>query len=158
LLNFGGDESEFHRLYFDPAKKPGGTPPQHQELVPSTDWLYPDLAYQIIGGLYEVHHILGAGFVHRIYANACYRELRLRGLQTKPAKRIQIAYKNKVIGEIPFAHLLIEGRIILFPVAIGHMQDIYLKNLQDWLALCNIQLGILANFDAVSLEIKFIRV
>ncbi|MBE7474404.1 MAG: hypothetical protein DPW09_17325 [Anaerolineae bacterium] len=156
LFNFGGSKPEFNRLYFDPAKKPSADPPQ-PKVVPSAEWLYPDLAYEIVGGLYEVHTLLGAGFVHRIYANACYHELKLRGLAVKPAKRIQVAYKGKIISDLAFAHLLIESKIILFPVAIGQLRDIHLENLKQWLAYSEVQLGILANFDAVKLEIMFIR-
>jgi GxxExxY protein len=156
LFNFGSPKPEFNRLYFNPAKKPSTTLPDNPP-TPAADWLYPDLAYEIVGGLYEVHTLLGAGFVHRIYANACYQELKLRGLATQPAKRIQIAYKSKTIGDIAFAHLLVEGKIIVFPVAIGSIQDIHLENLKQWLTLSDISLGILANFDAVKLEIMFIR-
>ncbi|MCK6630114.1 MAG: GxxExxY protein [Anaerolineae bacterium] len=156
LFNFGGPQPEFNRLYFNPAKKPTAMSPGNSP-GPSPDWLYPDLAYEIVGGLYEVHTLLGAGFVHRIYANACYQELKLRGLATKPAKRMQVAYKGKAIGDIAFAHLLVEGKIIVFPAAIGSIQDIHLENLKQWLALSDISLGILANFDAVKLEIMFIR-
>jgi GxxExxY protein len=157
LLNFGGQAPEFNRLYFNPAKKPSESPPQ-ETLSPAPDWLYPDLAYQIVGGLYDVHHILGAGFVYRIYANACYYEMQLRSLAAEPAKRIQVVYKDTIIGEVAFANILIEGKIILFPVAIGHIQDIHLNNLKQWLAWREVQLGILANFDAVSLEVVFIRI
>lgn len=156
LLNFGGDEPEFNRLYFNPAKKPNTTA-KTTNITPSPDWLYPDLAYQIVGGLYEVHTILGAGFVHRIYANACYHELQLRGLAVKAHKRMQVEYKDVVIGTVAFGHLLIEGNIMVFPVAIGSVQDIHLDNLKAWMRMCNIQLGILANFDAVRLEITYIR-
>ena len=58
------------------------------------DWLYPEVAYSIVGGLYEVHTLMGPGFVHRIYANACYQELGLRGLAVKPVKRMQVVYKG----------------------------------------------------------------
>lgn len=90
LLNFGGPKPEFYRLYFDLAKE-SVERPQDNIVSPSADWLYPDLAYEIVGGLYEVHHILGTGYVYRIYANACYRELALRGLAVKSAKRIQVS-------------------------------------------------------------------
>ena len=99
LLNFGSKEPEFHRLHFNPAKRPAAIREQ-QVIIPSPDWLYPDLAYQIVGGLYEVHTVLGAGFVHRIYANACYHELELRGLAVKPAKRMQVTYKGTAPGRI----------------------------------------------------------
>lgn len=157
LLNFGSQTPEFNRLYFNPAKKPAKSP-QPDRIVPTEDWLYPDLAYQIVGGLYEVHRKLGAGFVYRIYARACYYELQLRGLAVKSAKRIQVAYKGRVIGNVAFANILVEGKVILFPVAIGNVQDIHLDNLKQWMRLQGVELGILANFDAVRLEIIFVRV
>jgi hypothetical protein len=62
-----------------------------------------------------------------------------------------------VIGDIAFAHLLVEGQIMVFPVAIGRLEDIQLENLKQWLTWRNLKLGILANFDAVRLEVMFIR-
>ncbi len=159
LLNFGSRVPEFNRLHFNPAKR---APSSSKDVgrngtTPSPDWLYPDLAYEIMGGLFEVHTILGAGFVHRIYANACRHELRLRDLAVKPARRMQVAYKGTVIGSVAFGHLLVEGKIIVFPVAIGSLQDIRLDNLKHWMRLCDIKLAILANFDAVHLEFVFVR-
>ena len=46
---------------------------------------------------------------------------------------------------------------MVFPVAVGSLRSIHLKNLKRWMRLCNIQLGILANFDAIRLDIEFIR-
>ena len=156
LLNFGSKTPEFNRLYFDPAKRASALP-EKKAITPSPDWLYPDLAYQIVGGLYKVHTILGAGFVHRIYANACYHELGLRGLAAKPAKRMQVTYKGVVIGDVAFGHILVEGKIMVFPVAIGDINALHLDSLKDWMRLCDIQLGILANFNAIHLEPVFVR-
>lgn len=155
LLNFGGHTPEFNRLFFNPAKQSVGN--LSESIEPSADWLHSDLAYQVVGGLYEVHSILGTGFIHRIYANACYHELNLRHLAVKPAKRIQVAYKDRIIGDIALAHLLIEGKIIPFPVAVGRLQDISLDNLKQWLVLSEVELGILANFSSIHLDIMFIR-
>jgi GxxExxY protein len=160
LLNFGHREPEFNRLHFNPAKKAIAATEQTtaKEITSSPDWLYPDLAYQIVGGLYEVHTRLGAGFVHRIYANACYHELGLRGLAVKANKRMQVTYKDVIVGDVAFGHLLVEGKVMVFPVAIGNVQDIHLNNLKEWMRRCQIDLGILANFDAVSLDIVYVRV
>jgi GxxExxY protein len=159
LFNFGGREPEFNRVYFNPAKKASPSPENkfEKEFTPPSEWLYPDLSYQIVGGLYEVHAILGAGFVYRIYANACCHELALRGLAVKRAKRMQVAYKGKIIGNIAFAHILVEGKVMVFPVALHHIEDIRLDDLKRWMKLSGIQLGIVANFDAIHLEIVFVR-
>ena len=147
LLNFGGPAPEFSRLFFNPAKKPRAESRADMPPDPSADWLYPALVYQIVGGLYEVHNLLGAGYVHRIYCHACDHEMRLTGLDSKLQKRIQATYKDVVLGDIAFGHLLVEGQVMVFPVAVGSLRSIHLENLKRWMRLCNIRLGILANFD-----------
>lgn len=159
LFNFRSKEPEFDRLYFNPAEREpmsSETIPL-EEVTPSDDWLYRDIAYSIVGGLYEVHTILGPGFVHRIYANACYHELELRGLAAKPAKRMQVAYKGVAIGDIAFAHLVVEDKVMVFPAALRDVRAIHLDNLKNWMRICSVQLGILANFNAVRLEVVFVR-
>ena len=82
LCNFGGNEPEFERLFFKPRPTQG----RAYDNLPSEvdqvgELLSPELTGAVIGGLYEVHAILGPGFIHRIYANATYHELSLRGLE-----------------------------------------------------------------------------
>ncbi len=158
LFNFGSQEPEFDRLYFDPAKRETTSSEalDRDKIAPSTDWLYPDLAYSVVSGLYEVHTILGPGFVHRIYANSCYHELSLRGLAPAPAKRMQVTYKGTAVGDIAFGHLVVEGKIMVFPVALRDLESVHLDSLKDWMR--DIRLGIIANFDSVRLQVKFVRV
>ena len=69
LFNFGSVEPEFNRLFFTER------PIQPLSSSPEQGWpdlLFPELSYQILGGLFEVHNELGPGFIHRIYARACY--------------------------------------------------------------------------------------
>ena len=88
----------------------------------SADLLYPELTDIILGSLYEVYSVIGTGFVHRIYANACHHELKLRGLAAKPVKRMQVAYKGAVIGDIAFGHILVDGKIYCFPSCLTRYQ------------------------------------
>ncbi len=93
LFNFGSPAPEFERIYFEPrpsAVSPGDISQTTAELPPGL--VAPDLAYQIIGGLYEVHTVLGPGFIHRIYANASFRELQSRGLPVQAQKEMQVIY------------------------------------------------------------------
>jgi GxxExxY protein len=95
--------------------------------------------------------------VHRIYANACWHELRWRGLGISPAKRMQVEYKGVPIGDIAFGHVTVEGRLMVFPVAIQDVRDIHLDNLKRWMRQCDIELGILANFNSIHLRPVYIR-
>jgi len=159
LFNFGSPEPEFERLYFEPR------PPQNDleatiYAMPEfpTSYFTPELTYEIIGGLLEVHTTLGPGFIHRIYANACYHELGLRGLELQQRKEYQVIYRGRPVGEIKFGHLLVEGSVFVFPVAIQDINDIRINNLKDWMRIQQVPLAILANFYDTSLNPIVLRI
>ncbi len=159
LFNFGSPEPEFERLYFEPRPPQNDLEAAVHDLPEFPDsYLSPELTYDIIGGLLEVHTTLGPGFIHRIYANACYHELGLRGLQVRPRKEYQVIYRNRPIGEIKFGHLQVNDSVFVFPVAVQDINDIRINNLKDWMRAQNIPIGILANFYDTSLHPMVLRI
>jgi GxxExxY protein len=153
LLNFGSANPEFERLYFD-SRPPQSDLDTAVDALPElpNSYLTPELTYAIIGGLFEVHSILGPGFIHRIYANACYYELQLRGLEVHPRKAYQVIYRNRPIGEIKFGHLQVDNSVFVFPVAVQDINDVHINNLKDWMRDQGIPIGILVNFYDTSLD------
>ncbi len=153
LFNFGGVKPEFQRLYFR-ERGPANNDRMLQQAVARLPegYLYPKLTWEIIGALFEVHNTLGPGFIQRIYVNACYRELQLRGVQVKLDREFEVVYHGAVVGKVHFSHLLIEGRILLFPVATTNLDHVRLNNLKDWMRKESVSLGILANFYPESLD------
>lgn len=159
LFNFGSSDPEFERLYFEPRLPQNNSNSLSHALSEFPDtYLSPELTHEIIGGLFEVHSTLGPGFIHRIYANACYHELRLRGLEVRPQKAYQVIYKGCPIGEISFGHLLVNGSVFVFPVAIQDPNDIHINNLKDWMRAQSIPIAILANFYDTSLRPMVLRI
>ena len=159
LFNFGSPEPEFQRLYFEPRTPQNDlTTTIHALPELPASYLTPELTYDIIGGLFEVHTILGPGFIHRIYTNACHHELRLRGLDVRPQKAYQVIYRNRPVGKIKFGHLLVGGSVFVFPVAIQDINDIRINNLKDWMRVQGIPIGILANFYDTSLHPTVLRI
>ncbi len=157
LLNFGSERPEFERIYFDPDRRhPVETSSPPSSVSMTEDLLYPELAYQIVGGLYEVHRELGPGFIHRIYANACYRELQLQGVDVQPFKQLDVQYKGVVVGSVAFGHLLVMDRVMVFPTAYQNSQAIHLDTLKHWMHQRGIRLGILANFWENQLGVTFV--
>lgn len=160
LFRFGGPEPEFERRVltqsaWDTNLQTG--PPDR--LVNSEGLLYPELVFDVVGGLIEVFKTLGPGFVHRIYANACYRELyHLHGLDTLPRTEMQVFYRGRAIAEIKFAHIQIEDKLLVFPVAIGDVNNIRIQNLKDWMHHLQVPLGILANFQDIHLTPIILRI
>jgi GxxExxY protein len=159
LFNFGSPEPDFERLYFDPPLQQNDLGTSDCALPEFPDsYLAPELTHAIIGGLFEVHATLGPGFISRIYANACYHELQLRGLHVRPQKKYQVIYRNRTVGEIQFRHLCVEGSVFVFPVAVQDINDIRFNNLKDWMRVQNIPLAVLANFHDASLHPLVLRV
>jgi len=154
LFNFGSSQPEFKRAYFEPLES------QPAPADPETQWpelLFPELTYRVIGGLFEVHNELGPGYIHRIYANACYRELQQRGLEVRPHSDMTVFYRGEPVGQIKLRHLEIRGDLMVFPVAVRDEEQIELENLRCWMASQGIRLGILANFRAERLQPKFMK-
>lgn len=154
LFNFGGLEPHFKRVFLTPkVSTPISSAPQRQW----PDLLFPEISYQVIGGLFEVHNELGPGFIHRIYTNASYREMQMRGFEVKPLKEMALFYREKPLGHVKFGHMLIEGSIMLFPVAIRDITQIQQENLRRWMRDQGVPLGILANFHADKLDLRFMK-
>jgi GxxExxY protein len=158
LLNFGGPEPEFERLYFDPDRQTEyKTDFRSPDELPE-GLLYPEITGEVLGTAVEVHRALGPGFIHRIYANACYREYRLRGIGADPRREYQVIFQGESIGSLKFNHFVIEGAIMHFPVAIREVTDVSVHNLKDWMRYQGIRLGIVTNFYDTTIRPVFVRV
>ena len=158
LCNFGGTEADFERLCFKPRPTQDQSedkPPPQVELA--SELIAPELTRAAIGGLFEVHTTLGPGFIHRIYANATYHELLLRGLEVLPRREYQVIYHGQSVGEIKYNHLQVDSKLMVFPVAVQDINSLSISNLKDWMGVQGIPLGILANFFPAKLELVVLR-
>ncbi len=158
LFLFGSPKPEFHRRIWTVQSWQTASQVESMERFINPDWLCPDLVYEVLGGLFDVFRELGPGFVHRIYARACYHELhRLRGLEVLFRKEMTVSHRGQSVGTIKFSHLQVEDKLLVFPVAISDVSRIYLNNLKAWMRQLKIPLGILANFYTTRLNPVIIR-
>jgi len=159
LFRFGGPEPEFERRILTPPVGETNLQTETLERLADTEGLlYPDLVFDVVGGLIEVFETLGPGFVYRIYANACLRELRdIRGFNALLRKEMQVYYRGRPLTPIKFSHIQIEDRLLVFPVAISNITNIHLYNLKDWMRQLQIPIGILANFQDTRLKPIILR-
>lgn len=63
-----------------------------------TNIIYPDLSYQIMGAIFEVHKKLGPGFLESVYQKALIEELSGRGMKVETEKVIDLTYKDEKVG------------------------------------------------------------
>lgn len=157
LLRFGGPKPEFVRRVLTTQAWRQTLSSDKKELPKREDLLHPELVWEIIGGALELFEVLGPGFVHRIYANALYHELKLRGLDVQPHRELRVFLNNIDLGGVKFAHLQIDNRALVFPVAVSDIDSIKIANLKAWLSHLNIPLGILLNFKTTRLQPIILR-
>ena len=74
--------------------------------------LHEELTHEIIKAFYEVHKVLGFGFLEQVYQNALYKELCRRGMKVECQKQIRVFYKNEVVGYY-VADMVVEDTVIL---------------------------------------------
>jgi GxxExxY protein len=121
--------------------------------VKTMEYKYSDITGKIIGCSMEVHKYLGNGFQEVIYQRALAQEFGLQGLLFSREFEMPIFYKNEQIGtrRVDF---LVEEYISVEIKAVAKLEDVHLAQAINYLEAYNLEIGLLINFGAKSLEFK----
>ena len=111
------------------------------------------LAQQIVGAVYEVGNVLGAGFLEKVYERALVQELRIRGLNAEPQFPIHVRYKGEMVGEF-YADILVEGKLIIELKCVDHLSNEHLAQCLNYLRATDWPLALLVNFQSARVEWK----
>ena len=114
---------------------------------------YSELTGKIIGAAMEVHKILGNGFQEVIYQRALAKEMKLQGLSYNREFEMPIYYKHDHIGSRR-VDFLVEDIISVELKAIAKLEDVHIAQAINYLEAYNLEIGLLLNFGAKSLEHK----
>ena len=109
------------------------------------DLLFPELSYQVMQAVFEVHNHLGPGFTEDIYENALALELEIKGIPFERQTQIQVHYKDRFVGNYRL-DMVIDSKIILELKAVTQVNDVFKAQLLSYLSATGMQLGILINF------------
>lgn len=114
---------------------------------------YSEITSKILACAFEVHKYLGNGFQEVIYQRALEEEFKIQGLSFAREFEMLIFYKEKQIGtrRVDF---LVENVISLELKAIIKLEDVHLAQAINYLEAYNLEIGMLLNFGAKSLEYK----
>jgi GxxExxY protein len=112
-----------------------------------------DLTRKIIGCAMEVHRTLGNGFQETIYQRALAIEMASHGIEFVREVEMEIFYKGEPIGtrRVDF---LVAGVVLLELKALIRLEDVHLAQAINYLEAFDLNLGLLLNFGARSLEFK----
>lgn len=112
-----------------------------------------DITEKIIGAAYEVHRVLGYGFLEKVYQRAMQVELQLRGLKAELEPKLHVHFKGVNVGDYA-ADLLVEDVVIV------ELKTNHAYNPADEAQLINelkgtgVRVGLLINFGRQKVEFE----
>jgi len=117
---------------------------------------YSDLTSKIIGCAMQVHSALGNGFQEVIYQRALEIEMADGGISFSREYEMPVFYKNQQIGtrRVDF---LVEGVIAVELKAIIQLEDVHLAQAINYLEAYDLEVCLLINFGAKSLQFKRVQ-
>jgi len=117
------------------------------------EYKYSELTSKIIGCALSVHRALGNGFQEVIYQRALEIEMTDNGISFSREHEMPIYFKNQQIGtrRVDF---LVEGIVSVELKAIIKLEDVHFAQAINYLEAYDLEVGLLLNFGAKSLEFK----
>ena len=117
---------------------------------------YHELTHKIIGAAMEVHKHLGNGFQEVAYQRALAVEMQLQNILFVREFEMQLLYKSYDIGtrRVDF---FVDNAILVEIKAIVDLEDVHLAQAKNYVEAYNLEVGLLINFGAKSLQFKRIH-
>ena len=110
------------------------------------------LTGKIIGLGCKVHSKLGPGLLESVYKECLYYELIRAGFKTEKEKPLPIIYEEIKLDYGYRLDILVENKIVLELKAVEALTDVHFAQLLTYLKLGNYKLGLLINFNVISLK------
>ena len=117
------------------------------------EYKYSKLTSKIIGCAMTVRKTLGNGFQEVIYQRALEIEMNLAGIEFSREFEMPIFYRDEQIG-IRRVDFLVEDSVSVELKALIKLEDVHLAQAINYLEAYNLEIGLLLNFGAKSLEYK----
>lgn len=117
------------------------------------EYKYSELTSRIIGCAMTVHSELGNGFQEVIYQRALEIEMADNGIDFSREYEMPVYYKKQQIGtrRVDF---LVEGLVSVELKALIQLEDVHLAQAINYLEAYDLEIGLLINFGAKSLQFK----
>jgi len=119
-----------------------------------TELQFKDEVYDIVGAAIEVHKELGCGFLEAVYQEALEIELADREIPFKSQKFLEIQYKGRRLKKEYCADLVCYEKIIVELKAMDRLTSKEASQIINYLKVSGLEVGVLINFGAQSLEWK----
>ena len=112
-----------------------------------------EITREVIGAAFEVHRVLGYGFLEKVYQKAMQVELIKRGLKAELERKITVDYKGVVVGEYQ-ADMFVEEEVMVELKVARQYNSEDEPQLLNELKATGIKVGLLINFGRNKVEFK----
>lgn len=110
-----------------------------------------EISFEIRGAIFKVYNTLGPGLFESVYESALYYELTKLELKVERQVEINIPYED-IILDVGFRiDLLVEDKVVIEIKSVTDLAPIHYKQITNYLKLTNKKLGILVNFNTVTI-------
>lgn len=117
------------------------------------DGFLDSLTEKVLGAVFEVSNILGAGFLEKVYERALLKELNLRGIRATAQASFPVIYKGQYVGEY-FADILVEDSLVVELKCADRLANEHLAQCINYLRASGRNIYLLVNFQKPTVEWK----
>ena len=119
-----------------------------------SELLYKDEVFKLVGFCMEIHRQLGKGHDEVIYKDAFVVELQRADIPFARELKYEVNYKGVILPHHYRADFVVWNKILFEAKAVETLTDAHVKQALNYLAASKLELGVLVNFGADSLEWK----
>jgi GxxExxY protein len=110
-----------------------------------------ELSHAVIGAALEVHKRLGPGLDEALYEAALCIEFRHRNIPFAREVIVEVRYRGEVIGKKRL-DFIIGGKLIIELKAVEELSPLHKAQLNTYLKITGLKLGLLINFNVIILK------
>ena len=117
-----------------------------------------EISYKIRGAIFMVYNRVGPGLLESAYEAALAYEIRKEGLEVQTQLGLPFQYEEIRLDIGYRIDLLVENKVIVEIKSVDALADIHYKQLLTYLKLSGKRLGLLVNFNTLTLDDSIKRV
>jgi GxxExxY protein len=117
-----------------------------------------DISFKIRGAIFKVYNTLGPGLLENVYEIALAHVLTEMGLDVKRQVNLPVIFEGIKLEAGFRIDLLVNDLVIVEIKSVEDLKSVHQKQLNTYLKLSNLKLGILVNFNTSNILGSIFRV
>ena len=115
------------------------------------------LTGRILNAAFRVHSVMGPGLLESVYEAALTHELRKAGLRVATQVEVPVVFDGIRLDVAFRADMIVEALVILELKSVEALAPVHSKQLLNYLRLSGLKIGLLLNFNTISLKDQLVR-